>query len=181
MSGTWDDMITVGRIIRPHGHRGSVIVAPESDFAAERFEAGADLVWKRGDEVAPVRVRDGREHHGRWIVVFEGVETMNDAEALRDVELRIPAQDVRGLGPDAHYVHDLRDCVVRTTTGDVAGRVVDVQFGSGAPVLVLAGEAGDEVLVPFVDSICRSVDTAAKTIVIDPPPGLIELNRKTAR
>jgi ribosomal 30S subunit maturation factor RimM len=50
-----------------------------------------------------------------------------------------------------------------------------VDPGAGVPWLVLAG--ADEVLVPFVDSICREVDVSAKRIVIDPPAGLIELNR----
>ena len=37
----WDSMVTVGRIIRPHGHKGAVVVQPETDFAAERFRQGA--------------------------------------------------------------------------------------------------------------------------------------------
>ena len=33
----WASMVTIGRIVRPHGHRGQVVVVPESDFADERF------------------------------------------------------------------------------------------------------------------------------------------------
>ena len=36
----WDDMALVGRIARPHGIRGQVIVNPETDFPEERFRAG---------------------------------------------------------------------------------------------------------------------------------------------
>ena len=33
----WDDMVLVGRVARPHGLRGQVIVNPETDFVEERF------------------------------------------------------------------------------------------------------------------------------------------------
>jgi 16S rRNA processing protein RimM len=174
-------MVTVGRIIRPHGHRGAVVVAPESDFAPDRFRPGAVLQWLRGGEAAPIRVETSREHRGRWVVSLEGVATMNDAETLRGQELRVPADALHPLGPNQYYVHDLAGCAVVTTAGQDVGRVTGVEFGSGAPVLTVADADGREVLVPLVDEICRVVDTAVKRIVIDPPAGLIDLNRARER
>ena len=46
MSPAWDDMVVVGRIARPHGLRGHVIVNPDTDFVETRFRPGAD-VWIR--------------------------------------------------------------------------------------------------------------------------------------
>ena len=62
-------MITVGRIVRPHGIKGAVVVAPESDFAAERFRAGRRrCTWQRaGDARAGSKSRQPRVQ-GRWIV-----------------------------------------------------------------------------------------------------------------
>ena len=105
-----DQMITVGRIVRPHGHRGSVVVEPETDFPAERFKAGAELFWRRGD--APettVKIVDGREFKGRWIVALEGVADMNEAETLRGTELKVPVSALHPLEAGAHYVHDKLD------------------------------------------------------------------------
>ena len=45
----WASMVTVGRIIRPHGNRGHVVVAPESDFAEDRFRVGEILRVQRPD------------------------------------------------------------------------------------------------------------------------------------
>ena len=172
-------MVTVGRIVRPHGHRGSVVVEPETDFPAERFRTGAELFWRRGDDQeSPVRVAESRQFRGRWIVTLEGVTTMNEAETLRGIELKVPARALHPLEAGAHYVHDLEGCVVMTPAGESVGRVTGVQFGSGAPLLRVADEHGGEVLVPMVEGLCREIDTAAKRIVIDPPAGLIELNRK---
>jgi ribosomal 30S subunit maturation factor RimM len=79
-------------------------------------------------------VTSSREFRGRWVVTLDGVTTMNDAETLRGLELRVPADALQVLGPDAHYVHDLEGCAVVTTAGEEVGRVTRVQFGSGAPL-----------------------------------------------
>jgi 16S rRNA processing protein RimM len=175
----WDAMVTVGRIVRPHGHRGAVVVAPESDFADERFQPGAEVQWLADGRIETVRMADTFPHQGRWVVTFDGVATMNDAEALRDRELKVAPETLHELAPGAHYVHDLQGCLVVTAAGVEVGRVARVDFGTGTPVLAVAGTRGDEVLVPLAEEICREIDPAGKRIVIDPPAGLIELNRRT--
>src|SRR5690242_19950821 len=119
-------MITVGRIIRPHGHRGAVVVQPETDFPDDRFREGAELIWNRDGQVRPVRIAAGFGHQGRWVVTFEGIDSMNDAETLRGVELRVPEGALHELAPGAYYVHDLEGCEVVTTSGAAIGRVLRV-------------------------------------------------------
>jgi 16S rRNA processing protein RimM len=172
----WDSMITVGRIVRPHGIRGQVVVAPETDFASERFTPGATVSAMRDGKLTTLEVETGREHDGRWVVGFAGVATIDDAETLRDAELRIPAAAVRPATPGAYYVHDLVGCRVTTVGGDVVGTVEHVKLDAGVPLLGVASPGG-EVLVPLAADICREIDVAAKSIVIAPPDGLIDLNR----
>jgi 16S rRNA processing protein RimM len=168
-------MVTVGRIVRPHGHKGAVVVQPQTDFAAARFREGAELSWMRGGSVGTVRIASGREFQGRWVVTLQGVDSMNDAETLRDLELRISAHALHPLEPGAHYVHDLEGCEVTTESGVRIGLVERVQFGAGQPLLVVGGAQG-EILVPLVDTICRRIDPAAKRITVELPEGLLELN-----
>ena len=175
-------MITVGRIVRPHGHRGSVVVDPETDFPDARFKAGAEFYWHRaeGADASTVRIVEARAHQGRWIVTLEGIDTMNDAETLRGIELKVPVESLHPLEAGTYYVHDLEGCAVVTLAGQEVGRVTGVQFGSGAPLLQIVDERG-EVLVPMVEGICKVIDTAGKRIVVDPPAGLIEVNRSRRR
>jgi 16S rRNA processing protein RimM len=179
----WDDMITVGRVVRPHGRNGQVVVASETDFSADRFKAG-ERVWRlSGDRADPLVIRDSRPFdalrlrsgQGRWVVGFQGVDSINAAETLRNSELRLPADALRQLGSQQYYVHDLTGCRVETIDGRVVGQVERVELGTGTPILVVAGAKG-EVLVPLAEEICRRVDVPARLIVIDPPPGLLELN-----
>jgi 16S rRNA processing protein RimM len=172
----WDSMITVGRILRPQHNRGQVVVAADTDFPAERFAPGATVYRVRDAAVETLRVAESRQHDARWIVRFDGVDSIDGAETLRGVELRVPVDALMPLGPGAYYVHDLVGCDVRTVSGAFVGRVVRVDVGSGIPLVVVEGDAG-EVLVPFADVFVRQVDLAGRRIEIDPPAGLLEVNR----
>jgi len=166
-------MATVGRVVRPQHNRGEVLVLSDTDFAADRFGPGSVLYVKR-EAVIPLTVRESREHDGRWVVAFEGVGSINEAETLRGLELRIPAESLRPLPAGAYYTHDLVGCDVRTLAGERVGVIERVDLG-GVPMLVVAGPDG-EVLVPFTDAFCRRVDLAGRVVEIDPPAGLLELN-----
>ena len=170
----WSDAVLVGRIVRPQGNRGEVVVAPETDFGSTRFAAGARFATRIDGRPRTLEVVQSREHQGRWVIGFSGVSSIDEAEALRGAELRIAPDAITPLPEGSFYVHDLIGCRVETPAGQTVGRVARVDM-AGTPLLVV-GEEPDEVLVPLAEPICRRVDVQARVIVIDPPEGLIELN-----
>ena len=174
----WDTMAVVGRIARPHGIRGQVIVNPETDFPVERFHPGAELFVNRPGGVAPITITTVRFQQQRPVIGLSGVEDMNAAARLAGSELRVPIDRLAILPPDTYYRHDLIGCAVETKTGIVIGRVDDVEGTMGGSRLVVIPEAGGEVLVPLAAGICTVIDPVAKRIVIDPPDGLLELNER---
>jgi len=173
----WDEMALVGRIARPHGLRGQVVINPETDFVEERFAEGA-TVWTRsaaGDErltVASMRVQNGRP-----VVGFEGFTRIEDVERLAGLELRVPEETLQPLQPGSYYEHQLVGCIVETAAGDVVGTVAAVEGGAGATRLVMRGPRG-EILIPLAVDICVDIDVVNKRIRINPPDGLLELNER---
>ena len=117
-------MVTVGQVVRPHGIKGQVVVAPETDFGSERFAAGATLHCVRDGQPSTLAIAASFPHQGRWVVGFVGVTSMNEAEQLRGLELFIPAVELRPLGEGVFYAHDLAGCAV-TDCGRHAGRRSD--------------------------------------------------------
>jgi 16S rRNA processing protein RimM len=170
-------MALVGRIARAHGIRGQVIVNPDTDFPEERFRPGAELFVQRGGSVEALTLTSARFHGGRPIVGFAGVDSIDDAETMAGLELRVPADWLPTLPGGTFYRHDLIGCRVETRSGELVGIVQDVEGSTAGSRLVLAGQDGGEVLVPLATEICPVIDPAAKRIVIDPPPGLLEANR----
>jgi len=176
-SPEWNRMVLVGRIARPHGIRGHVMVTPETDFVEDRFRTGATF-WTRSDRGNEVlKVTSARLQNGRPVIGFEGFETIEDVERLTGLDLRIPEDSLLPLSAGAYYVHDLVGCVVETILGEPIGEVTRVEGGAGASVLSVEGRGG-EVLVPLAADICVEVDIGARRIRINPPEGLLELNQK---
>jgi len=172
----WDDMVVVGRIGRPHGIRGQVVVNPETDFPDQRFRTGASF-WIRssqGDE--PLTIGSVRFHGGRAVIGFEGFASIEEVERLAGLELRVPEEELTALGPGLFYHHQLVGCVVEMPDGSVVGKVSRIEGGLGGSRLVVDGQDG-EILVPLATEICVDIDVAAKRIRIQPPEGLLDLNR----
>jgi 16S rRNA processing protein RimM len=174
----WDQMAIVGRITRPHGLRGQVVVHPETDFVEERFAEGATFRTRSAAGDEQLTVVSSRVQNGRPIVAFEGFTRVEDVERLSGLELRIPEDALQQLQPGTYYEHQLVGCAVETTAGDVVGEVAKVEGGAGASRLVMNGPRG-EILIPLAVDICVEIDIANRKIRINPPEGLLGLNETT--
>lgn len=173
----WDDAVLIGVIARTHGNRGEVIVNSQTDFPEERFRDGAVLTTRRADgRLETLKVATMRMHQGRPVILFEGVASMNDAELLAGLELRVPEGELEDdvLAEGEYYHRDLIGCDVVTEGGEPVGRVTAVEGDGNATRFVVRSRRG-EVLIPFADEIC-TVDVAAKRITVRPPDGLLDVN-----
>jgi 16S rRNA processing protein RimM len=188
--------LVVGRITRPHGVRGEVSVEVHTDEPARRFAVGSVLVTDPA-EAGPLTVASVRWHTGRLLVGFDGITDRDQAESLRGIWLTLDsAQAGSSDDPDEFHDHELIGLTVVTVSGEPVGQVTDVRHfgqdllviepaGRGDTAPASAGPGGqvrpgqpaqpDGLLVPFVAAIVPEVDVAAGRLVIDPPPGLLEL------
>ncbi len=169
----------VGRILRPHGLRGELSVEVRTDDPDQRFAVGSVLVTDP-TEAGPLTVTSSRWHSGRMLVSFEGVADRTEAESLRGVWLTVDAAAELALpqDPDEFHDHQLTGLTVVTVSGELVGTVSEV-LHDGQDLLSVTPAAGTprraEVLVPFVAAIAVEVDLVAGKLVIDPPPGLLDL------
>ena len=170
-------MVVVGRVARAHGRRGEVVVDPETDFPEARFQVGSTIFTLAEGRTIERCVTSARFHRGRAVLGFEGVGTIDEADQLAGAELHVPESTLTPLPQDTFYVHDLVGCDVRTLDGAPVGTVREIQRAAGVSRLIV-GAAGGDIDVPLVDAICVRIDTASRSIVIDPPGGLLELNQR---
>lgn len=178
--------VTVGRVLRPHGVRGEVVVEVASDNP-ERFAPGAELLLMapgEAGEAAPEAARRRltidtvRPHRGVLLIRFEGIGDRDEADELRG-ELAVPASTVPAPPEGTWYHFQLLGCRVSDRAAGELGEVVDLVEDGGGLLLVVEGE-GRRVPVPFVARFLVRVDVAAREIEVDLPEGLIEACASTS-
>jgi 16S rRNA processing protein RimM len=103
-----------------------------------------------------------------------GFDDVDAAKELVGFEFAVPEEDRVSLPEDHYYDWELEGCTVKVGDESI-GTVSSVLKTGGAEILVVTDDSGKERLIPLADSIVTEVDAAGKTIVIDPPEGLLEL------
>ncbi len=173
--------IIVGAVVRPHGIRGELVVDSHAD-SPTYFARGARLRLSPPD--APGRGRDyvvraARPHKDRVLVTFEDVPDRTAAESLRGLAVCLPQSDLAPPDPDEIFLHELVGLRVRLAASAASdpdfGVLEDVRDAGGAELWVIRDAAGREILFPAADELVPDIDLDARLVVIDPPPGLIEL------
>jgi 16S rRNA processing protein RimM len=168
--------LVVGRIGRAHGVHGEVTVEVRTDDPDSRYAPGSTLVTDPAER-GPLTVERARPRPGGLIVAFAGVTGREEAEALRDTLLLVESETLPALAdPDEYYDHELVGLAAVLPSGASLGTVDDVVHGAGGDLLVVRTHEGREHLVPFVRTIVPTVDVPGGRVVVDPPPGLLELS-----
>jgi 16S rRNA processing protein RimM len=171
--------VIVGRVGRPHGIRGEVVIGVRTDEPDLRFAVGASVNVDRspdgdGPGDGQLTVASARWHSGQLLVAFAGITDRTAAGELTGSWLSVdPDQLPEVSDPDEFRDHELIGLGVRTTGGDPVGVVTDI-LHYGQDLLVVQRPDEQECLVPFVKAIVPEVDLAAGVLIIDPPLGLLD-------
>jgi 16S rRNA processing protein RimM len=144
------DLVSVGRVGRPHGLDGSFVVEDASEDP-QRFATGARVyVGER-----PAKVEESKRAGGRLVVRL-------DCEAERGAPLRVPREELPAPGEDEYYVFQLVGLRVEEEGGRRLGRVQDVAPGVANDVL----ELDTGMALPLVEDCVRSVDLEQGLILV---------------
>ena len=170
-----DDLVVVARVARPRGLRGELVADLLTDFPG-RFEDLAGVI-----AIAPDGSRRSLQIEEHWfqakriVFKFADYDSIDEAKELAGFQLAIPASDRIELPKDQFYEWELAGCRVETIQGEPIGVVREVMRTGGVEILVVAGAAGKEFLIPMAKEICVDIDISKKLIRVDPPEGLLEL------
>ncbi len=171
-SGT-DQWLIVGRVGKPHGVHGGVLVEIITDFP-ERLEVGIEVGL--GPEAGPERnvgVHSVRYHRGRWLIEWVGIRTREEVESWRGLYLFLPEQSLDQLPEGYFYDHHLEGLECRSPDGEVLGVITAMEHDPGQ-IRAIVRQGSREFLVPWVPDIVKNVDLEAGVVTLDPPRGLLD-------
>lgn len=166
--------VVVARIGKAHGLRGEVTVQVLTASPDERFVPGATFVTEP-PAAGPLVLRSARDHNGILLLGFEHTEDRSGAEALRGIKLLGDVLE-DDSDEDSWYERDLVGLKAVTVGGDEVGEVTALEPRPTQDLLVLRLTDGRKALIPFVRAIVPEVDIEGGRVVLDPPPGLLDLD-----
>ena len=170
-----ESLIVVARAVRTRGLKGEIVADLLTDFP-DRFDRISRLFAVSPEEERRVVQLEGHWFQkGRIILKLIGYDSIESASSLVGFEFAVPEAERVKLAEDEFYDWELEGCSVETVAGQRVGAVKSVVRTGGVDLLVVEDDKQRESLVPIVGSILVEVDPKKKTIVIDPPQGLLEL------
>lgn len=153
------ERLEVGRITKPHGLNGDVLVKYVTDMIEERTAVGATFTLSN-DRV--VVIESASLHNDRWIVHFEGVDSREAAQVLHSQLLFAEPLE----NSDTLFIHQIIGKRLRTVEGTDHGEIVSVLDNPASDLMELANGR----LVPMA----FYVDHDEEFVTVDVPAGLLE-------
>lgn len=163
------EYLLVGEIAGVFGTQGEIKLRPETEFP-ERFQRG-NHVW-----VGPGRdkyvIQSARRHHNHILLKLEGIDSVEQAEALRGASVFVPLEEAVSLEDGAYYHYQIIGLHVMTQQGDELGKVTDILVTGSNDVYVVDGKYG-EVLIPATKEVVKSISPETGVMVVEPIAGLL--------
>ena len=172
-----DKWMLIGEIVAPQGLKGDIRIKPNSDFSERFTKPGKRWIQKANELPTEIKLLKGTLIPGRsiYIISIEGVSNRNSAEEIIGWKLVIPVDDRPILSQDEYHYFDLIGLEARKgPKKTLIGYVTDLIKG-GNDLLEIELVEGKKVLVPFVKEIIPEIEIKEKWLLINPPPGLLEL------
>lgn len=162
--------LAVGKVRRPHGVRGEVLLEVYTDFP-ERLCPGR--VVYAGENHERLVIRQVRAHKDGLLLAFETLATPEEVGRLRNQVLSIAVQDAAPLAEGEYYLYQLIGLRVVEENGRELGRLTEILLTGANDVYVVTGPCG-EVLLPAIPQVIRRVDLEAGQMTVHLLPGLLD-------
>jgi 16S rRNA processing protein RimM len=163
--------LVVGKVRRPHGVAGDVLVEIYTDFP-ERLQVKA--VVYAGEKHLPLTINRQRFHNDGVLLGFDGFSTPEQAGRFRNQILYIKTEEAAELPNGEYYFHELLGLSVKDETGEDLGEVTEIMQTGANDVYVVTNEAGRELLLPAISEVILEVDLVSKSMKVHLLPGLLD-------
>ncbi|NTU92156.1 MAG: 16S rRNA processing protein RimM [Chlorobiaceae bacterium] len=159
------DLYLTGIVLKPKGLKGELKVQPVTDFPESFLKRRELYIGKTPEDAVPRRIVSAKLNQGFAWIVFEGIGSREEAEAVAGYQLFVPDRDLLPLPDDRAYIHDLIGLEVHDETGSRIGVVSDLlQMPASDVYEIDTGKR--KVLVPAVEDFVEEIDLRKGIMVL---------------
>ena len=175
-----NEWMIVGLITSCHGTDGKVKVKSLSDFEERFLKPGMRWLQKENEPPSKIELISGFKQPGKetFIVKFQGVNTRNHAEQLKQLKILVKTDKLPKLKKEEFHLLELVNLEVKTLQNNelkIIGKVINLENEKNNLLVIELFKNQKKVLIPFVKEIVPLVDIKNNFLIINPPNGLLEL------
>lgn len=162
--------LEIGKIVSVFGLKGEVKVNPWCD--TPDFLCGFDTLYYKSRTL--VRIEKARVHKNIVVLKIKGVDTVEEAQKLRNRILYMDRNDV-GLEEGCYFVQDLISLkVINGSTSEEYGIITDVTQTGANDVYHIKSSDGKMYYIPAIPDVIKEIDLEAGIMKIIPLEGLFD-------
>ncbi|MBI3240693.1 MAG: 16S rRNA processing protein RimM [Chloroflexi bacterium] len=147
--------LAVGKVLRPHGVRGELLLEVHTDSPTHLAEVETVYV---GETHTPLRLEKSRLHRSQLLIKVGGYDDRATAESLRGEIIFVAITDAAPLKPGEYYHHQIIGLKVVTDEGEALGMVTEILETGANDVYVVNGPDG-ELLLPAIKSVILKIES----------------------
>jgi 16S rRNA processing protein RimM len=163
--------IVVGKVRRPHGLHGEMVVELHTDFPERLSPKRVVFI---GNKHVKMIISSQRPHFEGMLLGFNEITSPEAAGRFRNQTISISSSDLYNLPPGKYYFHQLQGLEAMDEDGNLLGTVIEILETGANDVYVVKDITGRELLLPATPEVVKSVNLENKTMVVHVIPGLLE-------
>ena len=164
--------LEVGQIVNTFGIKGFVKVYPYVNDVT-RFNNLKYVYAKSKKEEKKLEIEEVKYQKNMVLLKFKGVETVEEAEKLRNNYLEIDRSDAIPLEEGELFIADLIGLKVFLDTGEELGILEDIYNTGSKDIYVVKDKLGKSYLLPYIDEVIKKIDLDNSKIIVHIIEGLI--------
>ena len=164
--------LEIGQIVNTFGIKGEVKVNPfTSDIT--KFENLKDIFVEKKKELKLFEIENVKYHKNVVILKLKGIDTIEQADSLRNCYLKIDRKDEPKLPEGTYYIADLIGLEVYSDQGILLGKVEDIYNHGSSDIYEIKDEKGQKILIPAIKDVLKQIDLENEKIIVHLIDGLI--------
>ncbi len=170
----WNEAyLTIGKVVSTHGLHGEVKVYPLLDDP-DRFSSFSHAVTEDGQgKRIDRKIERVRFFKNLVIVKLSGVDSIEEAQKLRQGALLLPREEVTELNEDQYFEADLLGMEVVSDEGEKLGILREIIHTGANDVYTVRMEDGRDVLLPAIRSCILKVEVKEQRMMVHVMEGLL--------
>lgn len=169
-----EDCFFLGKIVKKYSFKGELLIKLDTDEPELYDQLDSVFIMVRNNLI-PFFIESSQLHKSNLLrVKLEDVDTEEDADALMKSKLYLPLESLPKLEGNKFYFHEVIGFTVEDKNFGVVGSLTGIN-DSTAQALFEIDRDGKEILIPLNDEFIVTIDRKNKKVVVDTPPGLIDL------